>query len=107
MVKKISTLFPLWAILASLFAYMQPSVVVEFKSWIIPLLTLIMFCMGVTLKIEDFKRVAKKPKIVALTVILQFALMPLVAFVISKIFNFSTDLMVGLILVGAVSGGTA
>lgn len=107
MVKKISVLFPLWAILASILAYMQPAIVVEFKSWIIPLLTLIMFCMGITLQIEDFKRVAKKPKVIVLTVILQFLLMPLAAFAISKIFNFSTDLMVGMILVGAVSGGTA
>jgi BASS family bile acid:Na+ symporter len=107
MIKKISDLFPLWAIVASIFAYMQPAMVVDFKSWIIPLLMLIMFCMGVTLKVEDFKRVAKKPKIIALTVLLQFLLMPLVAFSISKVFNFSTDLMVGMILVGAVSGGTA
>jgi len=107
MVKNISALFPFWAILASVFAYMQPSLVVEYKNWIIPLLILIMFCMGATLKIEDFKRVAKKPKIIALTVALQFLLMPLVAFIISKLFNLSTDLMVGMVLVGAVSGGTA
>lgn len=107
MIKKINALFPLWAILASIFAYMQPSVVVDFKSWIIPLLVLIMFCMGVTLQIADFKRVVKRPKVIALTVILQFLLMPLAAFIISKIFNFSTDLTVGMILVGTVSGGTA
>lgn len=107
MVKKISALFPLWAILASVFAYLQPEIVVGFKSWIIPLLILIMFCMGVTLKLEDFKRVGKNPKIIALTVVLQFLLMPFIAFALSKVFNFSTDLMVGMILVGAVSGGTA
>ena len=107
MVKKISALFPLWAILASVFAYLQPEIVVGFKNWIIPLLILIMFCMGVTLKLEDFKRVGKNPKIIALTVVLQFLLMPFIAFSLSKVFNFSTDLMVGMILVGAVSGGTA
>ena len=107
MVKKNSALFPLWAILASVFAYLQPEIVVGFKSWIIPLLILIMFCMGVTLKLEDFKRVGKNPKIIALTVVLQFLLMPFIAFALSKVFNFSTDLMVGMILVGAVSGGTA
>ncbi|MFT7003717.1 MAG: BASS family bile acid:Na+ symporter [Sulfurimonas sp.] len=107
MINKINALFPLWAILASALAYLQPNLVVEYKSWIVPLLILIMFCMGVTLKVEDFKRVAKKPKIIALTVSLQFLLMPFVAFIISKIFNFSTDLMVGMVLVGAVAGGTA
>jgi len=107
MIKKISALFPLWAILFSIFAFMQPSLVVDFKSWIIPLLILIMFCMGITLKIDDFKRVLKKPKIIALTVVLQFLFMPLFAFLISKILNLSDELLIGMILVGAVSGGTA
>lgn len=107
MIKKISMLFPLWAILVSIFAYFQPEAVVGFKSWIIPLLVFIMFCMGITLKVEDFKRVLTKPKIIAITILLQFLLMPLAAFVISRLLNFSTELLVGMILVGAVSGGTA
>jgi BASS family bile acid:Na+ symporter len=86
---------------------MQPSLVVGFKSWIIPLLILIMFCMGITLKIDDFKRVLKRPKIIALTVVLQFLFMPLFAFLVSKLFNLSDELIVGMVLVGAVSGGTA
>lgn len=107
MIKKISILFPLWAILVSVFAYFQPEAVIGFKSWIIPLLVFIMFCMGITLKVEDFKRVLKRPKIIVITTLLQFLLMPLAAFVISRLLNFSTELLVGMILVGAVSGGTA
>ena len=63
--------------------------------------------MGITLKVDDFKRVLKRPKIIALTVILQFLFMPLFAFLISKLFNLSDELLVGMVLVGAVSGGTA
>lgn len=107
MIKKISMLFPLWAILFSILAFIQPNLVVGFKPWIIPLLMFIMFCMGITLKIDDFKRVFKRPKIIALTVALQFLFMPLFAFLVSKVFNLSNELMVGMILVGAVSGGTA
>ncbi|MGB7402071.1 MAG: bile acid:sodium symporter family protein [Arcobacter sp.] len=107
MIKKISILFPLWAVLFSFLAYLQPSLVVGFKSWIIPLLILIMFCMGITLKIDDFKRVFKRPKIIALTVVLQFLFMPFFAFIVSKVFNLSDELLVGMVLVGAVSGGTA
>lgn len=107
MIKKISILFPLWAVLFSIVSYFQPSLVVGFKSWIIPLLILIMFCMGITLKLDDFKRVFKSPKIIALAVVLQFLFMPLFAFLVSKIFNLSDELLVGMILVGAVSGGTA
>jgi BASS family bile acid:Na+ symporter len=80
---------------------------VGFKSWIIPLLIIIMFCMGITLKLDDFKRVFKRPKIIALTVMLQFLFMPLFAFLVSKLFNLSDELLVGMVLVGAVSGGTA
>lgn len=107
MIKKISILFPLWAVLFSILAFMQPNLVVGFKSWIIPLLIFIMFCMGITLKIDDFIRVFKRPKIIALTIALQFLFMPLFAFLVSKVFNLSNELMVGMILVGAVSGGTA
>ncbi len=107
MLKKITSLFPIWAILFSTISYFQPSLVVGFKSWIIPLLIIIMFCMGITLKVADFRRVLKRPKVIALAVILQFSLMPLAAFIISKIFDLSDDLLVGMVLVGAVSGGTA
>ena len=107
MLKKITVLFPIWAIIFSIIAYIYPNLVVDFKSWIIPLLILIMFCMGITLKVDDFKKVLKKPKIIALTVILQFLIMPLAAFIISHLFNLSNELLVGMILVGAVSGGTA
>lgn len=107
MLKKISILFPLWAIIFSAISYFNPDLVVGFKSWITPLLIFIMFCMGITLKISDFKRVLKRPKIIALAVFLQFLLMPLAAFIISKLFNLSDDLLVGMVLVGAVSGGTA
>ena len=107
MIKKFSSLFPLWAIIFSAITYLQPSLVVDFKGWIIPLLILIMFCMGITLRIEDFKRVLKRPKIVALAVFLQFLIMPFAAFTVSKLFDLSSELMVGMVLVGAVSGGTA
>ncbi len=107
MLKKVSSLFPIWAIVFSIICYLQPNLVVGFKSWIIPLLMLIMFCMGITLKVEDFKRVLKKPVIIAIAVFLQFLIMPLAAFIISKCFNLSTELLIGMVLVGAVSGGTA
>ncbi|RXJ97838.1 bile acid:sodium symporter [Arcobacter sp. CECT 8986] len=107
MIKSITILFPLWAVIFSIICYISPNLVVGFKSLIIPLLIFIMFCMGITLKIDDFKRVLKKPNIIALTTILQFLLMPLAAYFVSKLFDLSTDLLVGMILVGAVSGGTA
>jgi len=107
MIHRLNALFPLWAILFSLVAYNMPTLFVPMKGSITPLLIAIMFFMGVTLRLEDFARVLKAPKAILLTVALQFFIMPLAALLISKAFHFSTELMVGMVLVGAVSGGTA
>lgn len=107
MIQRINTLFPLWALLFSVVAYSMPSIFVPLKGNIASLLIAIMFFMGVTLRLEDFSRVLKQPKIIAITVALQFIIMPLMALFLSKILGFSTELLVGMILVGAVSGGTA
>ena len=107
MIGRINALFPLWAILFSLTAYYMPTFFTPLKGNITPLLTAIMFFMGVTLRLEDFARVLKQPKAIVLTITLQFFIMPLAALLISKAFGYSTELLVGMILVGAVSGGTA
>lgn len=107
MIGRINTLFPLWVLLLSFFAYILPQFFIPFKGYITPLLIAIMFFMGVTLRLEDFTRVLKQPKPIAVTVALQFFIMPLSALMISKILGFSTELFVGMILVGSVSGGTA
>lgn len=107
MSKKIMMLFPLWAILLAITAYIFPNIFVGYKSQVTPLLTTIMFLMGTTLTLSDFTRVAKKPKLIAIGICMQFLLMPFFAFVISKFLNFDTNLLVGMLLVGAVSGGTA
>ena len=103
----INRLFPLWAIVFSALAYLYPEGFVPFKAAIVPLLALIMFCMGLTLSGADFKRVLSQPKIIALGVSLQFLLMPVLAFIIAKVLQLPPQLAAGLILVGCCSGGTA
>lgn len=107
MIKKTLTLFPLWAIFLALIAYIFPDIFAEQKAYITTLLTTIMFLMGTTLSIKDFTRVLKKPILILLGIGMQFLLMPFFAFFISKLLNFNADLTAGMILVGAVSGGTA
>lgn len=106
-VSTITGLFPLWAIMVSLIAFFVPSVFVDLKPYIIPLLAVIMFGMGITLTIDDFKNVLKQPFAIGLGTLLQFLLMPLVAFIISMLFQLPEELMIGLILVGCCPGGTA
>lgn len=100
-------LFPFWAILFSVLAFFVPSIFVGLKPYIVSLLIVIMMCMGLSLKIEDFKAVYKKKISILVGIGIQFIMMPLLAFVISKIFNLSLELTAGMMLVGTAAGGTA
>ncbi|HJO96001.1 MAG TPA: bile acid:sodium symporter family protein [Victivallales bacterium] len=103
----ITKFFPLWAILVSIISFYFPGVFTNLKFMIIPLLMIIMFAMGITLELSEFKEITKKPFIVLMGVVLQFTVMPLLAFFISKMFGFSEWILIGMILVGCVPGGTA
>lgn len=100
-------LFPLWAIILSALAYTLPAVFTEMKTSIIPLLTIIMFSMGLTLTVDDFKRALSMPKLIFSGLILQYTIMPLAALLVSRIFQLDQTLTIGMILVGACPGGTA
>ena len=76
-------------------------------SWINYLLMIIMFGMGLTLKFEDFKLVFVRPKDIIIGCVAQFTIMPLLAFMLCKLFNLDAALMTGVILVGACPGGTS
>lgn len=100
-------LFPLWALIFGGIAYVNPQWFVDLKSWIVPLLMLVMLGMGLTLTLEDFKRVWQYRKIVVVGVSLQFLIMPLAALLISTLMGLSVELTIGMMLVGATAGGTA
>ena len=72
-----------------------------------PMLGLIMFGMGLTLNIEDFKVVFSRPKDVLIGCLAQFTIMPLMAWVLTKAFSLPEELALGVILVGCCPGGTA
>lgn len=80
-------------------------------NWVVPkitiLLGIVMFGMGMTLKISDFRLILQRPLDVLLGVLAQFAIMPLIAWMLVKIFSLPPELAVGMILVGSCPGGTA
>jgi len=80
---------------------------VKLTAMVVPAIQLIMFGMGTTLSLGDFLRVAKSPWAVAVGVVLQFLVMPLVGFALAHAFGFTGELAAGCVLVGAVAGGTA
>ena len=107
MLARITQFFPLWALLFSALAFFIPSLFVSLKTAIVPLLSLVMFLMGLTLSAADFKRVLLTPRSIGIGVALQFLLMPLAAFMISRLLAMPEELSAGLILVGCCAGGTA
>lgn len=107
MMSRLTLFFPLWALLASWVAFYFPAFFTDFKSWIVPLLMLVMLGMGFALRWQDFQGVLRLKKAVSLGMLIQFTVMPLAAFVLARLFDLSEDLTIGLMLVGATAGGTA
>jgi bile acid:Na+ symporter, BASS family len=99
--------FPLWAVFVSVIAYAVPAPFVAARGAIVPLLALVMLGMGMTLVPQDFARVLRRPGLVALGLALQYSVMPLAAIGISRALALSVEQTVGMVLVGASSGGTA
>jgi len=106
-VELFTRLFPVWAICLSIVAYIYPAFFIELKPGIVPLLTVIMFSMGLTLKLQDFKRALSMPRLILTGLALQYTIMPFTAFLLAKLLQLDPALTIGLILVGACPGGTA
>lgn len=66
-----------------------------------------MFGMGLTLSLDDFREVVKRPFDVTIGVLGQFIIMPLLAVLLTKIIPMSPEVAAGVILVGCCPGGTS
>ena len=76
-------------------------------SWVNYLLMIVMFGMGLTLKLEDFKLIFTRPKDIIIGCLAQFTIMPTLAFLLGKLFGLDAALLAGVILVGTCPGGTS
>jgi len=103
----ITNYFTFWIILFSAVAYLYPSYFADLRTLIVPTLGIIMFGMGVTLTISDFKRVLLRPKDVGVGVVTQYGIMPLLGFALAKLFGLDPILAAGVVLVGSCPGGTS
>lgn len=84
-----------------------PDQTTHITPYVSPLLGVVMFGMGLTLRPVDFAFVARHPKAVLLGVAAQYTIMPLLGWGIAHALNLPPLLVVGMILVGAAPGGTA
>lgn len=104
---RLTQLFPIWAIIISILAWQFPQLFSSYKSLIVPLLSLVMFGMGLSLHLSDFSYVFQMPRLIILGIVLQYTIMPLTAVVLSSIMRLDPILTAGMILVGTSPGGTA
>ena len=78
----------------------------EIVTKILPIaLAFIMLTLGLGLTTQDFLRVAKQPKDFFIGILSQVFLLPIVAFVIIKIWPVDTGIAIGLMIIAAAPGG--
>lgn len=94
-------------VIAALALFVPGSCLWVQTAWVNYLLMVVMFGMGLTLKLEDFKLVFTRPKDILIGCIAQFTMMPLLAFVLGKVFSLDAALLAGVVLVGTCPGGTS
>ena len=93
---------------AAVFALVFPEVLQQVRPTVINyLLGVVMFGMGLTLNLHDFKIVFSRPKDVITGCLAQFTIMPLLAWGLSRLFALDEALALGVVLVGCCPGGTA
>lgn len=104
----LSTAFPLWVALGCLLGLIKPSAFnwVQPK-WTILGITLTMLGMGMTLTLDDLRGAFAMPKELLAGFVLQYSVMPLSGFLVSKVLRLPSYYAAGLILVACCPGGTA
>jgi len=101
-------LFAVWLALAAVAALKVPSTFNWIPAqWFTGLLGLLMFSVGITTTIDDFKECLKRPGAVAINFISCYGIMPALAFVLAKLIGAEGAILAGMVLVGAVNGGQA
>ncbi|WP_422108746.1 bile acid:sodium symporter family protein [Arthrobacter bussei] len=101
------TLFPLLILAGGLVAVLTPETFTGLGPLVNPLLGVIMFGMGLTLRPVDFALIARRPLPVVIGVVAQFVIMPSIGWAVSMALGLPPALAAGVILVGCCPGGTA
>ncbi|KAL6975567.1 putative sodium/metabolite cotransporter bass1, chloroplastic [Sarracenia purpurea var. burkii] len=100
--------FPLWVALGCLLGLFKPS----WFHWVQPKLTIValavtMLGMGMTLTFDDLLGAFAMPKELITGFVLQYSVMPLSGYYVSKLLSLPSYYAAGLILVSCCPGGTA
>jgi BASS family bile acid:Na+ symporter len=74
---------------------------------VLPILTLLMFDLGLTLRLEDFGQVARHPRPIAIALLGQLVLLPLIALGLARSFQLSPVFFIGMVLIACCPGGSS
>lgn len=104
--------FTIVLLIAVTIAYLFPSYFISYNGFplsklIIPLLQIIMFGMGTTMTLDDFRGVIRMPKAVFIGLGCQLLIMPFLGFSLTKAFQFPAEIAAGVILIGCTPSGLA
>ncbi|ELZ78012.1 sodium-dependent transporter [Haloferax larsenii JCM 13917] len=102
-----NTYFVGLVLVASATALVRPGAYTWIAPYISPLLGVIMLGMGLTLQPADFRRLAERPRDVAIGAVAQWVVMPVAAYALTIALSLPPELAIGVVLVGAAPGGTA
>lgn len=94
-------------VLIGFLGILEPGLMKPLAPQIPTFLGIIMFGMGMSLTPDDFRNVFRQPKNVAIGTLLQFTIMPAVAFGLIHLFRLPEAIAIGVVLVGCCPGGTA
>ncbi|PAC28892.1 bile acid:sodium symporter [Flectobacillus sp. BAB-3569] len=103
-----------WIMTAVLSGMLYPE---AFKSWggvnlrdktlILIIIQFVMFGMGTHIKVKDFAGIGSTGKGVLVGLFCHFSVMPLMGFLLTRIFHFEPEIAAGIILIGSCSSGLA
>lgn len=103
-----STLFPVWTVMSAVVGIKAPATFSFMQANMFTLcLATLMLSMGITLTLDDFKRVFSKPDVVGIGFLACYVMMPVTAMLVGNMMGLSGPLLAGLILVGSINGGQA
>jgi bile acid:Na+ symporter, BASS family len=119
--------FTLWIVTAVVAAVIYPVAFLHWGPWeigtagqsvvidvnlrnrwlMLAVIQLVMFGMGTHMHLRDLSGVASMPRAVAVGLVAQFSIMPIVGYTLTKIFAFPPEISAGIVLIGSCSSGLA
>ena len=103
-----------WIITAVIAGMLYPAAFLKWgdfdlsNKWLILLVVqLVMFGMGIQMSMRDFSGLASSGKGIIIGLLCHFSIMPLMGYLLTRVFHFESEIAAGIILIGSCSSGLA